>query len=261
MKTKLKLTALALSSVGLASCTTVMLKESIESSKSRNKAKTVLQDQLIAVGMAKTPITHYENAVVLAGKQFSYLITPTQGLKQSPQLFQQILTQVDLRYAQISQNTVTVKDLTTATEKPSVQTLEFKMNSTSTESQQDIAGKLYINFTKPLDLLKAGEQKQLEGLQFKCDAPINGLLNCRRNIEVNIRLASAINSTKNLQHTLNNPVFIKVVEEKEGRALSKATNTGKYALYPLAVTVDIVTSPIQFAIFYFALKDGKWMRM
>lgn len=262
MKMKLKLIAVALSSIGLASCTTVMLKENINSAKSRHKAKTVLEDRLIAVGRAKNPIANHEHAVVLAGKNFSYLISPSQSLKQSPQLFQEILTQVDLQYAHMSQTAVSAQDPNTRTEKPAVQTLQFEMNDTEAEdTHSTFFGRLYINFIKPVDLLKTGEQKQLEALQFKCATPSSGLLSCYRQIEVNIQLATAINTKQNLQHTLNNPVFIKVVTNKDGLMLSKAANAGKYALLPLTVAIDLVTSPIQFGIYYFVLRDGKWMRM
>lgn len=241
MRTNIKLLSLCFAVFGLGGCATSYLHYETGVYSPKYDRGIALEDTLIAIGHSRQPIKNYENALILAGEKYSYLAIPNQKKKVPQNLFQQIYTQVDLKYLiagqfkyerMIDENTARY-DL-----KPK---LGFRLEHGKSAKNQKLLGEIGFLFNKPMNLLKSGERENLEAMGFKCNL-IEKNLKCTLDSSIELHLASAAKNQSELKYTFKRPVQLVVGYEIEKFDYK---GVGRIALYPLAIAVDIVTSPIQ----------------
>lgn len=81
------------SALALTSCATVTVLDQLDHS---SPSKTLISDSLIAYGYAKTPIPQHENALILVGKKYNYLIEADQS-ESNNSILKDTVMQLDLK--------------------------------------------------------------------------------------------------------------------------------------------------------------------
>ncbi|RZG76122.1 hypothetical protein EXE09_09375 [Acinetobacter sp. WCHAc060025] len=235
---------LSLLGIGLSGCATTLLTVAVhEQDHYSTKKVLVMRDQLIAIGRASQPISGYEDALVIAGEKYSYLVTSDQKSKITTQNLNQILQQFDLQNLSLYQagwDTNLALGLV-RNENPKNPIL-FEMKKERETQGKNMHANIYLVYRKSLQHVKPQDQAKLKQFDFEC-VKSKVELQCKLDIAVDLRLAQQVANKNQLQHRFKQPVDLIVYQTIEK---SKVAQTAKnIALYPLAITFDIVTSPLQ----------------
>lgn len=212
----------------------------------RYETGVVLQDQLIAVGIPAQPLKGYENALAIAGQQYSYLIQPSlqyagHNIKQPLELTK-ILKEIDLNYLTVGKFKKVGKLSEDEIEVALFPKFEIEINDSKQAMNHTIkATEISFMYYKQRTLIKAGEIEHLESLGFKCEIK-DSAQRCFNTGYIDITVAKPVSNQNNLQHKLKTPLQLSVTYNIAKRNPKEIAN---YALTPLALVFDIVTSPLQ----------------
>lgn len=265
-KLSLLLVTLLGSSIVLNGCATTVLSNFTKRDHMKNHTKNILSENVIAVGYPNKPIEGYEDAMILAGKNYSFLVQPVVSSHTSSDIFSRIFSQVDLGSLYIDTNPSFYYSDSDAQREYRTRDIQKKIQADSNElilnidrdrSSQVKNVSRYINlvYAKPINEVKNNEQPQLENLGFKCQTSViaeQQSLACQRPVHIEITVASAVQNIDQINHKLKQPMTIQLNEEWRSR--DSTYNLG-IALLPVSVAVDIVTLPIQ-AIGFLVLKEA-----
>ena len=226
--------------------------------------KNILSEEVIAIGYPNKPIKEYEGAMILAGKNYSFLVQPTVSSHTSSDIFRRIFSQVDLGslyidtnpsfYRPDAQRAYGTRDIQKKTQADANE-LILDIDRDKFSQVKDIPTLINLVYAKPINKVKNNEQPQLENLGFKCQTSViaeQQSLACQRSVFIKITVASAVQNIDQINHKLKQPMTIQLNENWKTR-----DNTNKFgiALLPVSVAVDIVTLPIQ-AIGFLVLKEA-----
>ena len=230
--------------------------------------KNILSEEVIAIGYPNKPIKEYEGAMILAGKNYSFLVQPTVSSHTSSDIFRRIFSQVDLGSLYIDTNPSSyysdsdtqreygTRDIQKKTQADSNELiLDIDRDRDGSSQVKNISTRINLVYAKPTNEVKNNEQPQLENLGFKCQTSViaeQQSLACQRSVFIKITVASAVQNIDQINHKLKQPMTIQLNENWKTR-----DNTNKFgiALLPVSVAVDIVTLPIQ-AIGFLVLKEA-----
>ncbi|MDV2439727.1 hypothetical protein QR665_09615 [Acinetobacter gerneri] len=241
---KIGFVALVISQILLSGCATMMLNE--QTFTPRIEKGVLLQDQLIAVGVPAKAIRGYDGALAIAGEQYSYLVVPsTERFSRSiqkPLAIKKILKEVDLNYLTVGK----FKQVAKLSE-DQVQVALFPEFDILVDDSKKIvshtikATEISFMYYKPRSLIKAGEIEHLQSLDFKCEIKETAY-RCFNTGYVDITVAKPVSNKNELEHVFKKPIKLNVNYE-----ISKINpkEVASYALTPLAIVFDIVTSPLQ----------------
>ncbi|WP_352259655.1 hypothetical protein [Psychrobacter sp. TB55-MNA-CIBAN-0194] len=271
-KLSLLLVTLLGSSIVLNGCATTALSDYTKSDSMKNHTKNVLSESVIAVGYPNKPIQGYEDAMILAGKNYSFLVQPVVSADTSSDLFKRIFTQVDLGSLYIDTNPSSYYSDSDAQREYGTRDIQKKTQADSNElildvdrdrdrsSQvKNISTRINLVYAKLTNEVKNNEQPQLENFGFKCQTSViaeQQSLACQRPVYIELTVASAVQNIDQINHKLKQPMTIQLNENWRAR---DNTNKLGIALLPVSVAVDIVTLPIQaigFLVLKRALVDG-----
>lgn len=228
--------------MSLSGCATAILNAYVgEQDHYRTTQEFVFQDQLIAIGHASQTVAEYQNALVLAGEKYSYFITPVKDkdATMTTEMLNTILQNIDLKYLQIHQPGYVQQSMRAVISRQQLENpIVFEMKKDGKSMNTEI----YLVYRKSLAQIEKNEQNELEKLKFEC-LHSQKELQCVQKISIDLRLAQHVNNKQQLQHRFKQPLELIVFQTKQK---SKFLQTAKnVALYPLAITFDLVTSPIQ----------------
>lgn len=243
MKKSLIITTFLASSLMMSSCATMGLIENTKSKSSKKYEESVLSENVIALGYPSAPIKGYENAMLLAGENYSFLVQPKASPDTPNDLFKTLFTQVDLGFLYIDPKPKnypiglgghTVYD-----------TLDLDVESNNSKEIKQLTVDVGLIFAKPVNMLKDNEQRQMEQLGFECkvfDIDKEKGLICQRVIPTTITIASAVQNIDNLDYKLKRPLTINFNYQGE----TKGSNREWLRIFtPVTIAVDIVTFPVQ----------------
>lgn len=245
MKNLLIITTLFASSLVLSSCATTALSDYTKRDNSKEHTKNVLSESVIAVGYPNKPIQGYEDAMILAGKNYSFLVEPVVSANTSSDLFKRLFAQVDLGSLYIdTQSSYTNRNIQQKTQADSN---ELILDVQSDESNQikNVPAKISLIYAKPVNTLKVNEQSQLESFGFECKKAIvaeQQNLICQRAVNIEMTVASAVQNINEVNYKLKQPLNIQL--NYKWKTGSNANKFGA-VLLPVALAVDIVTFPVQ----------------
>ena len=260
-KLPLLLVTLLGSSIVLNSCATASLVSYTKTDHVEEHVKNVLSENVIAVGYPNKPIKGYEDAMILAGKNYSFLVQPAVDSHTSSDIFRRIFAQVDLGSLYIdtlpSYSTYNVQQKTQANSNQ----LVINIDGNKTSKIKDIPTFIGLLYAKPINEIKRNEQLQLENFGFECQTAIiaeQQNMICQRIVRIELTVASTVQNIDQINHKLKQPMTVQLNEEWNTR-----DNTNKFgvALLPVSVAVDIVTFPIQAigaGLLYAALANADW---
>lgn len=269
-KLSLLLVTLLGSSIVLNGCATTVLSDFTKRDRMKNHTKNILSENVIAVGYPNKPIQGYEDAMILAGKNYSFLVQPVVSSHTSSDIFSRIFSQVDLGSLYIDTNPSSYSSAPEAQTTFGTRDIQKKIQADSNElilnidrdrsSQvKHVSTRINLVYAKPINEVKNNEQPQLENLGFTCQTSViaeQQSLACQRPVHIEITVASAVQNIDQINHKLKQPMTIQLNEE--WRARDSTYNLG-IALLPVSVAVDIVTLPIQaigFLVLKRSLADG-----
>ena len=243
----------SLAPIVLSGCATMILMNEHPYKSSGTKTGIALEDTLIAIGTAKSPIQGFENAVVVVGEKYSYLAQPAAKYTKQTDLFQKILHEVDLNYLKVGQ----FKSLGMAEDGQHINySLEQKIKVTMKDSKntkhKTLQDEIGFIFYKPLKQLTQGEESKMQALGFQCEY-IQQNLRCSRQILIDLYVANPVRNQQQLAHKFNHPIKLEV--EYNIEQFNYKQVAGKALLMPLAITFDVVTSPLQL-VGYMALESA-----
>ncbi len=241
-KTPLLMTLLA-SSLALTSCATMSLVESTKAESAKQYEKTVITESVIAVGYPSQPIPQYEDAMILAGENYSFLVEPVSTTNTPKSLFKTIFAQVDLKALYID----TTPAYATTQKKMQAASNRLVLNVQSDDSQQikKVPVEVGLLFVKPVSALQINEQRQLEQLGFSCDLKVIADIKnavCQRTVPTAITVATAVQNINNVNYKLKQPLTIELNYQWQSQSNNKRWLR---VFTPVTVAVDIVTLPIQ----------------
>ena len=204
--------------------------------------------------------------MILAGKNYSFLVQPTVSSHTSSDIFSRIFSQVDLGSLYIDTNPSSYYSDSDTQREYGTRDIQKKTQADANElildidrdkfSQvKDIPTLINLVYAKPINKVKNNEQPQLENLGFKCQTSViaeQQSLTCQHPVYIELTVASAVQNIDQINHKLKQPMTIQLNENWKTR-----DNTNKFgiALLPVSVAVDIVTLPIQ-AIGFLVLKEA-----
>lgn len=220
------------SSLALTSCATVSVMERLDYSP----PKILISDSLIAYGYAKSPIPQHENALIVVGKQYNYLIEADQ--QESNNILKDTVTQLDLKALSITPAGISGSG-------------DFRIHQ-----KDGFHETLAINFNKALPEVSTAEKQRLEQLNFNCFAnTATQSYDCSRRVEYTLSPIKKTNQDSQLQHTFKSPIQLELSTDRSAavNAISKAPYV---LLLPITTVVDVVTLPIQYALFMKAFSHG-----
>lgn len=235
-----------LGSAGLLNgCATTNLADYAKADNVKKHEKKVLSENVIAVGYPSQTVKGYENAMILAGSNYSFLVQPATSANTSPDLFKRLFSEVDLSALYIdtqpSYSTLNTERKTQATSNKLV--LDVKND----ESQQIKDAPVSVGFiyAKPIEMIKLNEQKQLEDFGFECktiNVAEQSNLVCLRSVDAEITVATAVQNINEVNYRLKQPLTIELNYKWQ-----TSSNANKFSavLLPVTMAVDIVTLPIQ----------------
>lgn len=243
MKKSLIITTLLTSSLMLSSCATMALTGSDNWNSSKKYETTVLSENVIALGYPSAPIKGYENAMLLAGKKYSFLVQPKLSSDTPNELFKTLFTQVDLDFLYIDPKPENYP--IEAGKNTAYDTLDLNVESDNSTKIKQLPVDVGLLFSKPVNMLKANEQRQMEQLGFECK--VFGIdqkedLICQRVVPTAITIASTVQNIDNLNYKLKRPLTINLNYQGETKGSNKEWLR---ILKPVAIAVDIVTFPVQ----------------
>lgn len=221
------------SALALTSCTTIMTLQELDSNPQLEK--TLISDTLIAYGYAQTPIPEHENALIIVGKKYNYLIEVTHSENHS--ILKDIATQLDLDALMLFHPNPAVI---------------YKDDTTNTFNYS-----LGISFKKSAAQISEQEKQRLAQLEFGCfEATTTEPYSCLRNVSYKLSPIKKTNQDSLLQHTLKSPISLKLKTHRS-EAINTLSKAPYVLLLPITVVVDIVTLPIQYAVFKKAFTEGR----
>lgn len=242
-KLPLLLATLLGSSMVLSACATASLLDSAKSEPAKQYTTNVLSENVIAVGYPNEPIKGYEHAMLLAGKNYSFIVQPIASYNTPQNLFQTLFAQVDLNALYIDTRP-TISTIKTKTQAKS-NTLSLDISSSDSKQVKEVPVDVDFLFIKPTKMLKANEQGQMEELGFKCETAAideqNNLI-CQQRVQTAITVASAVQNIDNLNYKLKQPLTVDFNYQGETRGSNKEWLR---LFTPVAIAVDIVTLPVQ----------------
>lgn len=260
-KTPLLLVTLLGLSIGLSGCATASLVSYTKTDHVQEHVKNVLSENVIAVGYPNKPIKGYEDAMILAGKNYSFLVQPAADSHTSSDIFRRIFAQVDLGSLYIdtlpSYSTYNVQQKTQADSNQ----LVINIDGNKSSQIKDIPTFIGLLYAKPINEIKLNEQLQLENFGFECQiATIAEQQNmiCQRIVRIELTVASAVQNIDQINHKLKQPLKIQLNQKWE---VSDNANKLGVVLLPVTMAVDIITFPIQAVgagFLYAALANAKF---
>lgn len=224
------------SSLALTSCATVSVMERLDYSP----PKILISDSLIAYGYAKNPIPQHENALIVVGKQYNYLIEADQQ-ESNNNILKDTVTQLDLKALSITPAGIS-------------RTGDFRIHQ---KDQKDgFHETLAINFNKALPEVSTAEKQRLEQLNFNCFAnTATQSYDCSRRVEYTLSPIKKTNQDSQLQHTFKSPIQLELSTDRSA-AVNAVSKAPYVLLLPITTVVDVVTLPIQYALFMKAFSHG-----
>lgn len=231
------------SSILLNGCATMSLLDRAESKPAKQYEKDVLAESVIAVGYPNVPIGGYESAMLLAGKNYSFLVQPIESSDTPENLFQTLFSQVDLNslYIDPMPTNYAVKEKMQAKSN----TLILNLKNDDSKQIKNVTADIGLIFVKPVNSLRVREQSQIEQLGFECNKAIvaeQENIVCQRTVPTAITVASAVQNINNVNYKLKQPLTI----EFNYQGKTKASNKEWLKVFtPVAIAVDIVTLPVQ----------------
>lgn len=232
-------------SIVLNSCATASLVSYTKTNHVEEHVKNVLSENVIAVGYPNKPIKGYEDAMILAGKNYSFLVQPAVDSHTSSDIFRRIFAQVDLGSLYIdtlpSYSTYNVQQKTQANSNQ----LVINIDGNKTSKIKDIPTFIGLLYAKPINEIKRNEQLQLENFGFECQTAIiaeQQNMICQRIVRIELTVASAVQNIDQINHKLKQPLTIQLNQKWE---VSDHANKLGVVLLPVTMAVDIVTFPIQ----------------
>ena len=244
-KSALLLVTLLGSSIVLNSCATISLTDYAKNDNTKEHTKNVLSESVIAVGYPNKPIQGYEDAMILAGKNYSFLVEPVVSANTQSDLFKRIFAQVDLGSLYIdTQSSYTNRNIQQKTQAGSNELILDVENDESNQIK-NVPTTVGLLYAKPISALKINEQSKLESFGFECKTAIvteQQNLICQRAVNVELTVASAVQNINDVNYKLKQPLNIQLNYKWE-----TGSNANKFSavLLPVAMAVDIVTLPIQ----------------
>lgn len=221
------------SALALTSCATVTVLDQLDHS---SPSKTLISDSLIAYGYAKTPIPQHENALILVGKKYNYLIEADQS-ESNNSILKDTVMQLDLKALSIMPEGMRESTYFEIYEKNQKETFHERLR---------------IEFNKPLSQVSKKEKLSLEQLNFNCFAnTARQSYECFRIVNYTLSPIKKTNQDSQLQYTFKSPMSLQV-KTNRSKALDTLSKAPYVLLLPITVVVDIVTLPIQ----YFALSKS-----
>lgn len=224
--------------IGAGGCATFAVMEDARGTYTEEQEVVEFSEQVIAIGRPSQPIAEYPHAMVLAGNKYSFLVQPKVDAQTPANLFEQIFTQVDLKALYINPNPVQQQHY------GQTQSLTLKLANGQKEIKK-LPHWIGLTFTKPTAQLGYGEQQRLELFGFKCNTvqiKQQPHLNCSRNVQTEFTLAERVNNFNQLQYKLKQPLTVKMVHTY---TVEKSKVGAKLLLLPVAVSLDIITLPLQ----------------
>ncbi|WP_201549963.1 hypothetical protein [Psychrobacter fjordensis] len=244
-KLSLLLITLLGSSIVLNGCATTALSDYTKSDNTKDHKKNILSESVIAVGYPNKPIQGYEDAMILAGKNYSFLVQPVVSVDTSSDLFKRIFTQVDLGSLYIDTNpSYSNQDVQKKTQADSNK-LVLDVKSDESNQIKNVPANIGLIYAKPINVLKLNEQSQLERFGFECKTAIvaeQPNLICQRAVNIKLTVASAVQNINEVNYKLKQPLNIQL--NYKWKTSSNANKFG-VVLLPVAMAVDIVTFPVQ----------------
>lgn len=228
-----KILVLTLSTFLLSGCiASSFLDRGIRESELSRWVATNITDNIIAIGKPTTSIKGYENALALVGEKHNYLIQPVSSSDKLKQIFET----VDLRYLTIEQPKEKHIAVKQSGEKDSYY---------SCPTEYGCVWELKLRFTKSLHQFFDEEKDKLKNLGFNCylDSKQNQSDCYYTTYKIAFTVTQKAMSNEKLNHRLKQPVPIVFYQFQPNKG--SAGRAVRYALLPLAMAFDIVTSPIQ----------------
>lgn len=227
---KLAMAGLAISAtLSLSGCLTMYTQMAYKSTETRQH--TIVKDTITAVAKPKTPIPKYEGAMVLVGKQYSFLVRPHLG-EEEPDFFGKIFDKVDLNHLYI----------TFPNNKDSQRVFDLRVYQNRTNPTTAI-NVVHFSFAKPTKNIKASEQKTLTDLGFKCETGMldnQEYLVCKQAVRSDFIVAEQVRNAKDLPYQFKEPLTLHFYSEEEYQKIRP-----QYALLmPLALAVDVAMVPV-----------------
>lgn len=224
--------------LALTGCATGTVLEQIRVPSSHTK--TVVSDALIAYGYAGTPIPEHENALILVGKKYNYLIEANEH-ESNNSILKDTVMQLDLK-------ALSIASLSSPHEGSFVIS---KNNKTNTFNHT-----LRITFNKPITQVSEKEKQSLAKLEFTCpkDTKLQDYA-CYRNVSYTLSPIKKTNQDSQLQHTFKSPIPLQLKADYSS-AINTLSKAPYVLLLPITVVVDIVTLPIQYAALSQAFSQG-----
>ena len=220
----------------------------IEMSQDSDYTHRMLSDQLIAVGFSKQPIPQYENALILVGQKYSYLVQNNKT--DAPNYFKDLVSSLDLKYLYLSNSDKNLQQVNQQLQQHA-QPQQPSWKLYSDDKGQKISATTFNSdveflYRKPVNTITTTEKQQLARLNFNCQIENSSTMVCKKSSTFHLTLAHKIQNTQNLQHTLRTPIQLELFQEKTNY-LKKATSL---TLLPLSLSFDIVTFPLQYVYCY-----------
>lgn len=209
--------------------------EAVDKSQESRWVATDTKDIIIAIGKPAKPIEGYENALVLVGQQHNYLIESTEGKNQLKRVFET----VDLHHLSVylPDGHIAVKEAG---------------DWRSCPSTYGCAWDIILRYEKPNAHISLKEQNDLKNLGFYCSG---GVMDKNQTVcsyyphKVSFIPVQSSNPS-DLSYRLKQPVPI--IRYAFHKNKGKMTRVANIALSPIAIVFDVVTFPVQMAIW-----DGK----
>lgn len=215
--------------LSLSGCLTMYTQIAYKSTETRQH--TIVKDTIVAVAKPKTPIPKYEGAMVLVGKQYSFLVKPHLG-EEEPDFFGKIFDKIDLSHLYITfpenRDSNRVMDL---------RVYQNQINPTTAINV------VHFSFAKPTKNVKVGEQKTLTDLGFKCETGIldnQEYLVCKQAVRSDFIVAEQVRNAKDLPYQFKEPLTLHFYSEEE----YQKTRPQYALLMPLAFAADVAMVPI-----------------
>ncbi len=243
MKKSFVITTLLASALALTSCATMGLVESTRAESPKQYNKRVLVESVIAVGYPSQPIRGYEHAMILAGKNYSFIVKPVVSSDTPQDSFKTLFALVNLSALYIDTQYKT--DEYKAKTKAKSNELVLNVLSDSLNDTKNIPAKVGLIVSQPLSNLKAYEQSLVQNLGFKCEKAIieaQEHLICQRILQTTITIASAVQNIDNAKYKLKQPLTIEI-DFNYLKDVKRRERISKFS--PLAIVSNIDTLDIQ----------------
>lgn len=243
----LKISTLLALLATLSGCmTSSALNNSIDKSKKERHTPTHT-DSVIAISKPTTPIQDYDNALVLVGQRYSYLVQPDGD---NGDTLLKIFETVDLKNLSLSSYSYTfdikqAHDDWTCTSSHGCANIGLKFSKSSNNHSNST--KSYEEKTQDLTQLYE-EKAQLENLGFDCKVYDHKDTNvtCWYFEKLAFIITDPIKNSSQPTHQLSKPATLQFYQFDADH--DKKSIATKKALQPLAFAFDIITFPIQMLI-------------